>query len=235
METYNTIFKPKEIQSPMAAFNNFILSIGKEMQQIFNYDVYGTNNCIFEDESILLFGFIRLVRCENSMGIKVIDTITSENEQRFKMVFAYKSELATIFYRYLFILNDVRHNYDDSVNSKYVETIVNEIIEDNGFEQKMYLVPFKNKIFRNYDGTERNFIDRDIDKLFSRYTYVISIVHNGPIQYKWKLIRLLSSELNESYCIENTRLLDKEIIRDGLIQKENITQFMIKLMYYGEF
>lgn len=230
METANTLGIGKKVESPLAAFNNFMIDLGKELQDIYNYDVFGTNNCMFEDESILLFGFIRLMRVNNGMGIKFNDVITDDNYKVVKYTLASKSELSSIFFKYLFILNDVRHNYDDSISSKYVENIIEEIQKNDKFEDKVYLIPFKNKIFKNYDK-----IDPLLEKLFTRYTYVLNVKHNGPIQYRWKLIRLLSSELNESYSLENIRPLEKEIIREGLVQKENIYQFMVKLMYYGEF
>lgn len=230
METVNTLGIGKRVESPMAAFNNFMIDLGKELQDIYKYDVFGTNNCMFEDESILLFGFVKLMRVNNIMGIKFNDVITDDNYKIVERTLSSKNELSSIFFNYLFILNDIRHNYDDSISSKYVENIIKEIRETDKFEDKIYLVPYKNKIFRNYDK-----IDPSLEKLFTRYTYVLNVRNNGPIQYRWKLIRLLSSELNESYSIENIRPLEKEIIREGLIQKENIYQFMVKLMYYGDF
>lgn len=241
MESCNTLNIGSEmyhkIESPLAAFNNFMIDLGEELKELFDEDLFESNNVLFDDENICLFGFIKILRRNKSeIDLKITGLVNKKRSEKLKIVLDNFNTITGIFYKYLFILNDVRSNYDDSISSKYVEKIYEDIIklDNEKLSNKIYLVPYQNKIFRNYDGTNKN-IDPSLDSLLKRYTYVINFLKLGYKKYQWNLIKIFSTDLNESYSIENIRPLDKEYLQQGEVSGDDLYQFLIKLMYYGEF
>ena len=218
----------KRIQAPVAAFNNFILEIGNELKQIFDEDLYTENNVMFDNTGIILFGVYRLWCDKNSIQLKINTSINKSNLKQLNKIISNLDELEGIIYKYLFTLNQVSKNMDDSVSYKYCETIVSECLSLHKNEDKTYLIPYQHKIYNLFDK------DETIQNIFDRYTYVLNVRSNGPKQVEVKMIRLLSSELSQN-SIDNIKILEKEIIRKCLLTKEYFPKFIKKLMFYGEF
>lgn len=217
-----------KIQAPVAAFNNFILEIGNELKQIFDEDLYAENNVMFDNTGIILFGVYRLWCDKNSIQLKINTSINSRNLEQLNKIISNLNVLEEIIYKYLFTLNQVSENMDDSVSYKYCETIVSECLSLEKNKDKTYLIPYKHKIYNLFDK------DETIQNIFDRYTYVLNVRSNGPKQVEVKMIRLLSSELSQN-LIDNIKILEKEIIRKCLLTKEYFPKFINKLMFYGEF
>lgn len=217
-----------KIQAPVAAFNNFILEIGKEFQQIFGEDLYAENNVMFDNTGIILFGVFRLWCDKNSIQLKINTSINHSNIEQLNKILSNLNALEGIIYKYLFTLNQIAENIDDSVSYKYCETIVSECLSLQKNNDKTYLIPYRNKIYNLFDK------DETIQNIFNRYTYVLNVRSNGPKQVEVKMVRLLSSELSQN-SVDNIKILEKEIIRKCLLTKNYFPKFINKLMFYGEF
>lgn len=229
MESFNTLNKNGvKISSPVAAFNNFMLELTKEISLIYNQNVCEKNNCIFNDNEILLFGWIKLMK---DAGIQLLKPITKSNKDLVIITLDNTDKLIEIMNKYFFIKNDVINNFDTDVSKKYVDDVIKEIksthVDDLVY--KLYYIPFKHKISKLVD-----IVDGSFDKLFNRYTYVLNVKNSGPIKYEYRIIRLLSSEYNESYSIDNIEIEQETIMLNNVFDKSDLSKFIQKLMYYGE-
>lgn len=238
METCQTLGLINKIDSPVSAFNNILLQINKEISNIYQTDVFKTQNCIFFDDSMLLFGFIKFQKINNEIGFKFTGFITDNLEKYVRITLDNSDKLRNIFNKYLFLLNDVQNNFDKSVSIRYINTIIDDI---NSFDEKQlvnqyYLIPLKEKIFKNYDNFKEVERDKTLEVILLKYSYLITFAINGPKQVKFTIFRVLSSDLDESKSLNNIRFLEKEIIKNGLIQKgKQLRIFLTKLLIYGEF
>ena len=220
--------KIKHIDSPLSAFNNFILNIGEDLNKIFGTNLYAENNVLFDNDGILLFGYIRLSLKNNEFVFKINTEINKYNKDNIRVLFDNYYSLETILYKYLFTLNLVTNNFDDSISYRYLDLLVDECFKLDKDNNKYYLIPYKNKISKL-----RN--DTTLQNLLNRYSYLLEVRCNGPKQFEVLLLRVLSSELNQNNSIDNVKFLEKEIIRKSIITKEYFPKFINDLMIYGEY
>jgi len=224
----------EKIDSPLSAFNNFMIDISDEFNNIFYPNskkisqLLIKNQILFEDNTITLFNFIKIIYANEKFVYQFCGLIDAHRCDLIKISLENKSKIFQIFQKYLFIYNDIRSNYDETISQKYVENIYNKIIKNKSVETEMFLIPFKNKINHLYDVK-----DKTLDKLYSKYSYVITFTHNKSI-IEYNIIRVLSSDLDESKSIENTRFLEKDYIKTDTVHLRNLNQFLLKLFYYGE-
>lgn len=230
MDSFNTLKIGEKIDSPMSAFNNFIIELGNEISNIYDVDVYKTNNCVFYNDNILLFGFIKLIQKGNEIILKLTSEVNNKKFGLVRKTLDNFDKLSSIAFRYLFILNDIQKNYDDSVSAKYVEDFYNKVINLHKCQSCHCLVPFKNKILKCYDKDSKEILS----KLYNKFSYILEVYYKENNYFKCNLVKVLSSDLNESNSIENIRPLEKEILNSNVISKENIYKFLTNLMYYGE-
>lgn len=237
MECCKTLGLENKVDSPLSAFNNILVQIGNELNNVYGIDVFATNNCLFLDSSMLLFNCIKILKVDDKICLKFSGYVSEKNIKYIRITLDKFRTLKTIFNKYLFIMNDVRKNYDDSVSVEYINSIIDDIYNDPNVHRKIYLVPLKNKIFENYDKTfDKPVLDKTLEIVLLRYSYIITFVNNGPVYVKYSLIRVLSSDLSESNSIENLRFLEKEVIKSGMLKKDDdLHTFLVKLLIYGEF
>lgn len=220
--------KIKHIDSPLSAFNNFILNIGEDLNKIFGTNLYAENNVLFDNDGILLFGSIRLALKNNEFVFKINTEINKYNKDNIRLLFDNYYSLETILYKYLFTLNLVTNNFDDSISYRYLDLLVDECFKLDKDNNKYYLIPYKNKISKLQNDTT-------LQNLLNRYSYLLEVRCNGPKQFEVLLLRVLSSELNQNNSIDNVKFLEKEIIRKSIITKEYFPKFINDLMIYGEY
>lgn len=236
MESINTLKFGEKINSPMSAFNNFLLQIGEELSTLYGTNVYGSENCIFNDKSIILFGFIKLLKTKtNNLGIKFLDVIDEVNFKLVQITINNKTLLSSVLFRYLFVLNDITKNYDDSVSEKYVSDILSDL-KQNKFD-KFWIIPFKNKVCRSLEKNEL------FSENYEKFTYILGAKpiknarggNKNNQKHILQIIKVLSSDLDESKSLENVRFLEKEVVKEICIKPSEYQKFLINLMYYGEF
>lgn len=220
--------KIKHIDSPLSAFNNFILNIGEDLNKIFGTNLYAENNVLFDNDGILLFGYIRLSLKNNEFVFKINTEVNKYNKDNIRVLFDNYYSLETILYKYLFTLNLVTNNFDDSISYRYLDLLVDECFKLDKDNNKYYLIPYNNKISKLQNDTT-------LQNLLNRYSYLLEVRCNGPKQFEVLLLRVLSSELNQNNSIDNVKFLEKEIIRKSIITKEYFPKFINDLMIYGEY
>lgn len=225
----------KTIESPVSNFNNLITKLSTELDNIYNPNHKGKlikllsdNQLIFDSNSILIYNFIRIKK--NCIGTYVFNferDIDSSQLHLIEITLENIPILFDILNRYLFVVNCVTKNMDDSVSQKYIESIYNLVMSNQlTIDNNCFLVPYKRKIRHLCDS------DKTIENLYSKFEYIITF--NKQMNISYSLMRVLSSDLNESKSIENIRYLEKETIKTGIINKDRFPNFLKELFYYGE-
>lgn len=219
----------EKIDSPLSIFNNIMLEIGKELSDIYNYDLFDTNNCIFDNESMLLFGFIKFTKYENNdISVQFKKKLTINDFELVNTTIENWKDIKPIIYRYFLMYETITENLDSSVNIEYVHSILNDIRKSN-LNSKIYLIPYKNKIFRNFDDCN----DKTLENIFCKFSYVLNLMKTTKDYLKFNIIRVLSSDLSESNSIESIRPLEKDYIYEGTVKTKNVGKFLKNLMIYG--
>jgi hypothetical protein len=224
---------PKKISSPLSSFNNILLQITKDIEQIYlgnietNPNMDFVNNLLFEEKSITIFGQIKILLKNDKINFKFCGEF--RDFCFIEKTTANKQQLEYFFQQYIFLIDSLTKNFDNSVSYKFIENVYNEIVS-NVNPQKIFLVPIKDKIKRYYDSN-----DSTLDNLYNRYSYVVKFIkqpNNRLIRYK--LLRVLSSELDQVKSIDNIRFEDIDTIKDGNLSTERLPKFLEELFYYGE-
>ena len=98
----------QQIESPLASFNNFILTISEQLSEIYEYNLAKNNDIIFDNDSINLFGYIKFQKDKNNkIQLYIKKAISSNNLNIIEKTISNYTKLCSIFYRYLFIFNDI--------------------------------------------------------------------------------------------------------------------------------
>lgn len=221
----------KEIESPLSAFNNFILEISNELSTIFypkeKENILLKNNKIFfEDKVINLFGFIKIENENENFFFRFNGKINETKMELIHICYKNKCSIFQIYQKYLHLYSMINSNYDNEISHKYVEMVYNKILKKHTTE--IFLIPYKNKIYRTFD-TEKTYLFN----LMNKFQYGIEFTkENSFVNYN--IIRLLSSDLNESKSIENIRFFEKEYIHTDKIKSENLKETLINIFYYGK-
>lgn len=221
---------PKEyqqIESPLASFNNFIITLCDKISNIYGYDLSKNNDIIFTNDSIILFNYIKLSKDNiNKIKIEIKKPISFDNILIIKETLDNYNTLSSIYYNYIFILNDISKKYDSSVALSYINSIIQDIISNN-FENRTYFIPYRYKIANDIKDNET------LANLYNKFSYGLQISKSSK-NYKYKIIRLISSDLDESKCIANIRPLEIDTIVKGYFLKDKIEEFLKNLMFYGQ-
>lgn len=224
----------QQIISPLSAFNNFIIDISREINSVFypnankkENQMLENNQIMFEDSSILLFGFLKIAHKKQEIIFQFSGGLDNEKIEVVHIFIDNKPKIVSIFQRYLFIVSEISQNYDDSISKKYISTIFEKIKTSNN-PTELFLVPYKNKINHCYDQK-----DKTLEKLYNRFSYVISFINNKN-KFNYKLMRVLSSDLDENKSLENIRFLEKETIKTDNVNMCDLNKFLINLYFYGE-
>jgi len=220
--------------SPLSAFNNFIQEISRMCDEVFYPDYRGNvnqmlmrNEIFFEDYSILFFNFIKLSYVDHGIKINFIGDIDMDKLSYVEKFIVEKEKIIFLFQKYLYIISEVSENYDHTIAQKYVDDIFKKV-KSTKTETEMFLVPHKNKINHLFDNN-----DHTLEKLYNKFSYVITFINNKHT-FTYKLMRVLSSDLDESKSLENIRFLEKETIKFDTINIFELSNFLCKLYYYGE-
>lgn len=217
----------KKVKSPIIYFNNFLLGICKELESIFDKNLFESNEIVFDNSSIILFGSYRLFIDNDALKLKVNQVLDADSVKNLEIIVRNFSILEIIVFKYIFTLMQVTQNYDLDISNKFCKLVCDECYSLEKDETKEYLLPYKNKLIQLYD-------DKTLQNIMDRYSYVLNVRRNGPKYFEVKMIRVLSGELSQNN-IDNIKPLEKEIIRKCLLSIDYFPTFINKLMVYGEF
>ena len=219
-----------KIESPISAFNNIMFSISKQIHQIY-FDVKADsdeeflNNLIFGNDSILIFGKIKLQYLvnEEKTSLKFLGEFNSLND--FSLItktMENLTKLKEILTYYIFTLSPLT-KIDPTINLKTIEIICSNY--DKNIKIPLHIIPLGNKI----DLTK----DKSLENIVNRYSYLLEIIPNGKTTFKYKIIGVLSSLFNESKNIENLRYEELEILNTDILNNKYLSNFLIDIFFYG--
>lgn len=226
----------KKIESPIVAFNNLLLQISEQIEEIYypnkttklSENVEFLNKLLFEEKSITIFGYIKLVYHNNNFGVKfngVLDDFT-----KVQITIDNYSKLCQIFQNYLYIIQTTSINLDPTISQNHVQSLFEQISNNQINTEQYFILPFKNKIKHLYDF-EKN--DKTLETIFNRYSYVIKFAVENRQTFRYKFYRVLSSSLNESNSLENIRFEDIELLKKDIVSINKLQHFLVELFYYG--
>lgn len=217
----------EKIESPLASFNNFIVTLCEQLSEIYNCDLTKTSNIIFDNDSINLFGYVKITKdVADELKICFKQPLNTKTFDIIKTTVENFSKINFIFFRYMFILNDISKNYDSTVSLNYIKSIITDL-KNNNFEDKLYFIPFRHKIANDIED------NHTLENLYNKFSYGISFSESTNKSLKYSITRLISSDLDESKCIANIRPLEIDKIVTGYVLNENIENFLKQLMIYG--
>ncbi len=226
----------KKIESPLSAFNNFLVQISDKLEKIYipnkiehTKDIVFINNLLFEEKSISICGRIKIIYENNEICFKFLGTFTDTHFVEITLL--HKTELKQIFQNYLYIINSMSENLDFSIAQIHVESIFNQIKHKKINPDQWFVLPYKQKINHLYD-TSKN--DKTLEKIFNRFSYAVKFKVENSMTFQYKLYRVLSTELNESKSLENLRFEEIEILKENTISMNKLQQFLVDLFYYGD-
>lgn len=224
----------KCIDSPISVFNNLLNQFSKELADIYvgetkpNERIAFINKLLFENKSITIYGCIKIYIQDDNIFYKFLGKFDSLRLNIINQTIDNEVKIFRIFQQYLFLINSLTKNLDSSISQKYVESIYEEIINKD-YSDKMFYIPYKNKIKHLYDSD-----DKILENLYNRFSYIARFKKISKHNISYKIVRVLSSELKESKVIENLRFEETEVIKEGNTNTFKFTEFLINLFYYGE-
>jgi len=226
----------KTIESPLSAFNNLLLQISDKLEEIYlpnqkkcnSKNIAFINLLLFEEKSITISGNIKLVYQNNEIGIKFTGTF---NDMSFiQKTIDNQIELYQIFQNYLYIVDSMSTNLDNTISQKHVQSLFDQIISRKIDPNQYFILPYKNKINHLYDSSKN---DKTLEAIFNRYSYVIQFSTENSQTFQYKFCRVLSTNLNESNSIENIRFDEIELLKKDIISLSKLQHFLVELFYYG--
>ena len=217
----------QQIESPLASFNNFIITLCERISNIYGYDLVKSNHIIFDNESIILFGYIKITKDTlNKIKLEIKKPIFSDTLLLVRTTLDNYNVLCSIYYNYIFLLNDISKKYDSSVTISYINSIIQDIVSNN-IENKLYFIPYRHKIASEIKDNET------LANLYNKFSYGLQITKDVK-SFKYSIIRLISSDLDESKCIANIRPLEIDTVVKGYFKQDKIEEFLKNLMFYGQ-
>jgi hypothetical protein len=223
----------KKIESPLSAFNNLLIQISDKIELIYfpkkkEKNISFINKLLFEEKSITIFGNIKIIFEKNEIGLKFCGFFTDTS--LIKITLENQAELFQIFQNYLYIIDSLTMNFDDSISQKHVESLFNQIKSGKVDSNQFFILPYKNKINHLYDSSKN---DKSLEKLFNRFSYVIKFNVENKQTFQYKFYRVLSTNLNESKSLENIRFEDIELLKENNVSFSKLQHFLVDLFYYG--
>lgn len=219
----------KKIDSPLSAFNNVLNQIVNKLLKIYDKnqnDIDFVNSLLFEENAITILGKIKFVYKHEKICLKFLGIF--DNYDLIYKTLKNDLELKQIFQHYLFTISSLTNNFDSSISQKYIDNIIEQIQKPNYDKNIYYIIPYKNKIKHLYDSKDKLF-----ENLYNKYSYVLKIDSNR-LTFSYNLLRVLSSELNESKSLENLRFEDIEVLKNDTLPINRLSIFLTDLFYYGE-
>ena len=243
------------IESPLVLFNNIQMNITEQFDEIF-YPEFHTgcksgqsfkntnvaklvikNQILFENKSITLFNCFKLVCASSKMYVKVLKPLDAELLKLLGLLSSNEGKIDFLFFQYVSMLEKISKNYDDTISTKFVETLIINLANNRpeAFD-KYFQIPHKMKIRRLYDSPEmEETMKRLMDNIFGRYDYAIKFHKEYPTSstIKFSIVKLLCARLPENLNLESLKFDEIDVISSGTFPSENVQSFVSELMYYG--
>lgn len=222
-----------EIESPLSLFNNYILKITSEFEHLFEIkkdkNVLFRNNLIFEKSAITFYGKFKILFEKNIVSFKFMGNLNTFDMTVISIIIEKEAKFRELFNQYLFMYNIISNNLDSNISHKYIETIHNKIISGAMTNQDYFVIPIKEKILKLYD-----FEDKTLDIIYNRFSYIVKFDNITKTHFRYKIVRVTSSLLDDSKSLNNLRFEDIEIVTNDLLEIDKLQDFLLKLFYYGE-
>jgi hypothetical protein len=225
----DAIVNYKKIESPLSAFNNILNQIVNKLLLLYDKkqnDVDFVNSLLFEENAITILGKIKIVYKQEKIGLKFLGIF--DNYDLIHKTLKNELELKQIFQHYLFTISSLTNNFDSSISQKYVDNIIEQVQKPDYDKNIYYVIPYKNKIKHLYDVNDKLF-----ENLYTKYSYVLKLDSNR-LTFSYNLLRVLSTDLNESKSLENLRFEDIEVLKTDTLPINRLSNFLTDLFYYGE-
>lgn len=236
--------------SPLIIAQKILKNISENLSLVFyqNKDTLVLNNeILFQDKSIVLFGFIKLILFKPSEDSKDFELrlrfIGDVNPLTAGIYINIALREQTILYQelvnYCFLMEFFNEKFDDSINIEMINQVSEQIINSIGsggncLSSKYWLIPYQNKIERNYDKSEpiKN------SNIWNKYSYILRIkIRKAPNQKDviyYQIWKVYDNNLDKSKSIENLRFLEEDLIVENVLDRNKIFKFVYNLFYYGE-
>lgn len=244
-----------KIESPLVLFNNIQLNITNQLDEIF-YPEFHTgcksgqsfknhivarlvlkNQLLFENKSITLFNCFKLCTSSSKMYVKVLKPLDIDLMRVAGLMNENFGKIEFLFFQYVSMLEKISKNYDDSISTKFVETLIINLANNKSEAYGQYFqIPHKMKIRKLYDspGMDES-MKRLINNIFGKYDYAIKFHKEYPTSstIKFSIVRLLCSSLPENLNLDCLKFDEIDVISSGTFPSENVQSFVSELMYYG--
>lgn len=225
----------KRIESPFSAINNLINQITERLEIIYFDSIKKNsafiNKLIFEDKSLTIAGCIKISVQNEGVSFKFNGNFDNKKLKLIQKTIDHQNEIISLFQQYVYTVSSTSRNIDDSISHSFVECLYSDLTNKYIDNSRIFILPYKTKIQHLYDN------DKTLEALFNRYSYVGKFCRvgcNSNNGVSFKLMRVLSSELDEVKSLENLRFEDVEILKEEVIPTERLNKFLVELFYYGE-
>lgn len=242
----------KQIESPLSSFNNIQIEITQQFEKIVfidkpdyvnnkNKSLLALNNLIiFDSNSITLMGFIKLVinPANNELLVRISKPLDINDLSILNNIYKNWDIVSLNFFRYIQMYNNIAKNYNE-VPTELIKNIIicfnkhlKSFIPGSVLNKEIdnFLIPFKNKISNKYDNDKHY-----IQNIYNRFQYILKIQIINKNTFEYKIIRVLSSELNENKNeLNNLKYLEQDLIKKGQLKNHQFNGFINKLFNYGE-
>lgn len=242
-QSYNKLVNAKEIESPLSVFNNIQLQIAQTLSEVFYpgmnkkvIQLLAKNQLFFMNKCILIMNKFRLQQSSDGfMEIKILCSPKKNDLELLTSIHNNYEHVTAAFNQYIIMYNRIVENYQE-VPYELIQTILKGIHNhDDVVLDKYYLLPVKEKINRimfegkNYSEDEKKLLS----SMYGRYDFCVKFsLCKGYLNYK--IVKLLSSILNENNSLENIRFEDVEIIKTDNIPLMRANEFVYQLFNYSE-
>lgn len=233
--------------SPLIICQKIIKDISENISQIYYSDkdaIVINNEIIFQDKSILLFGFMQLKLVKpkadvdfTEIRIKFIgDVDITKYAQIIEITVKERNMLYQELLNYCFLMEFFNKKFDDSITIDMVKQVSSQIenIYRSGINtNKYWLIPYQNKIERLYDKSQPI---KNAD-IWNKYSYILKVKirkESKPVMY-YQLWKVYDNNLDKSKSIENLRFLEEDLLMEYVLPQDKIYKFIYNLFYYGEF
>jgi len=229
-------------EAPISIFNNITSKISQEFEQIFYFDdinykfnknkslLSSSGNIMFNDNTIILFNFIKLHFHRNELMIKILKPNLNQND--LKIICHLQNDwnkVNMLFNHYILMYNNIAHGIDDVPNqliNNIIDSFINDKINDNDF----FIIPYKKKISHLYDNDKAY-----LENIFNRYGYILKLHKKRNSNFEYRIYRVVSNKLNQDKNeLKNIRFEESDLISNEILPISMLTTFINKLYFYGE-
>jgi hypothetical protein len=233
-----------EIKSPLNNYHNIILKISNQINEIFDPKFINLsyksdiekakrnklligNHLIFTNDSISLFSIIEIKNFDKDIILYIKDGIINDDNTRIiKLAIDNFNKLKMLFTEYYYVIQVIMNTYDTSISYDIVNTIYNTLVTTKSLKEINFLLPYKEKISN---------LDKTLVNLYSKFEYIISFIYKTNNYFNYAIKRVLSSELSVINNLDNLNYLEKETIKEGNININELEEFLKNIYFYGRF